>query len=97
MLFVKPRADSAGLNLCVWGRAQESKPLLSTIRNILLWLDFFCPVEDDTDPVVSPMRGVKKKWHGKATGIKRWMNGQDAATEAIWRAAKEEEEEKAPH
>lgn len=94
MLFVKPRADSAGLNLCVWGRAQESKPLLSTIRNILLWLDFFCPVEDDTDPVVSPMRGVKKKWHGKATGITRWMNGQDAATEAIWRAQRKRRKRK---
>lgn len=51
---------------------------------------------DDTDPVVSPMRGVKKKWHGNvAIEIKRWMNGQDAATEAIWGAA-EEEEEKVP-
>lgn len=91
MLFVKPRADSAGLNLCVWSRAQESKPLSSTIRNIFLWLEFFCPVGDDTDPVVSPMRGAKKKWHGKATEIKRWMNGQDMATEPIWRAAKKEE------
>lgn len=95
MLFVKPRADSAGLNLCVWGRAQESKPLTSTIRNIFLWLDFFYPVGDDTDPVVSPMRGVKKKWHGNAAiEIKRRMNGRDAATEAVWRAA--EEEEKVP-
>lgn len=51
---------------------------------------------DDTDPVVSPMRGVKKKWHGKATGIKRWMNGQDASLKRS-EAAKEEEEEKAPH
>ena len=96
MLFVKLRADSAGLNLCVWGRAQKPKPPTSTIRNIFLWLDFFCPVGDDTDPVVSPMRGVKKKWHGNvAIETKRWMNGQDAATEAIWGAA-EEEEEKVP-
>lgn len=44
-----------------------------------------------TQTVVSPMRGAKKKWHGKATEIKRWMNGQDMATEPIWRAAKKEE------
>ena len=37
------------------------------------------------------------KRNASESGIMRWMNGQDAATEAIWRAAKEEQEEKAPH